>query len=249
MPHPSRSHRVGWEEQNPIRHLFFPLTILTITITLLLTPLTTVIWTHVPGLTFLQFPWRLTAIVAAVLALTLATALRSLHLIPTTTAALTLLIATAFTYPAYHLFHQPCDEEDTIQSRVALFQSNKGSEPTDEYTPTTADNDSLAPNNPPYWLGPDPNAKAPASRTSGLTPTHLTVTAPTSENLILNLRDYPAWRIALNGTPIATTDQFIATIDGYKPGQTVTLKVNRSGQTKQVTVKLANRPTKTPNGG
>ncbi|HYZ80565.1 MAG TPA: PDZ domain-containing protein, partial [Solirubrobacteraceae bacterium] len=54
---------------------------------------------------------------------------------------------------------------------------------------------------------------------------------------------------AINGTPIATTDQFIATIDGYKPGQTVTLKVNRSGQSKQVTVKLANRPNKTPNGG
>ena len=54
---------------------------------------------------------------------------------------------------------------------------------------------------------------------------------------------------AINGTPIATTDQFIATIDGYKPGQTVTLKINRSGQSKQVTVKLANRPTKTPNGG
>ncbi|MGZ4177530.1 MAG: S1C family serine protease [Solirubrobacteraceae bacterium] len=54
---------------------------------------------------------------------------------------------------------------------------------------------------------------------------------------------------AINGTPIASTDQFIATIDGYKPGQTVTLSVNRSGQSKQVKVTLGNRPLKTPNGG
>ena len=54
---------------------------------------------------------------------------------------------------------------------------------------------------------------------------------------------------AINGTPIATTDQFIATIDKYKPGQTVTMTINRSGQTKQVKVTLGNRPAQTPNGG
>ena len=54
---------------------------------------------------------------------------------------------------------------------------------------------------------------------------------------------------AINGTPIASTDQFIATIDHYKPGQSVTMTVTRSGQSKQVKVTLANRPHKTPNGG
>jgi S1-C subfamily serine protease len=54
---------------------------------------------------------------------------------------------------------------------------------------------------------------------------------------------------AINGTPIATTDQFIATIDKYKPGETVTIAITRSGQTKQVKVTLANRPARTPNGG
>jgi len=54
---------------------------------------------------------------------------------------------------------------------------------------------------------------------------------------------------AINGTPIASTDQFIATIDHYKPGQSVTLSVTRDGQSKQVKVTLANRPVKTPNGG
>ena len=54
---------------------------------------------------------------------------------------------------------------------------------------------------------------------------------------------------AINGTSVVTTDQFIATIDKYKPGQTVTVTVKRSGQSKQVTVTLGNRPAQTPAGG
>jgi hypothetical protein len=183
-------------------YLLPSLTILTITITLLLTPLTTLIWTHAPELAFLQFPWRLTAILAAVLSLTIALALSPLNLKPTTTAALTLVTAAALTYPAYTLFHQTCNEEDTIPARHTLFRSNQGTEPTDEYTPTDADNDSLALSNPPYWLAPDPNAKAPANTQPGPAPNHVIVNAPAPEDLILNLRDYPAWRITLNGTPI-----------------------------------------------
>jgi hypothetical protein len=217
VPHPLQSHRKpgpwasafarwggeGWDPRASTRQsILLPLTILTITIALLLTPLTAPIWTHAPELAFLQFPWRLTAILAATLALTTATALRSLNLKPTTTAALSLIIAAALTFPAYHLFHQPCDEEDTIQSRLALFQSNKGTEPTDEYTPVNADNDSLAPANRPYWLTPDPNAEAPANTIPGPAPTHFGVNSPTPEDLILNLRDYPSWRITRNGTPI-----------------------------------------------
>ena len=44
--------------------------------------------------------------------------------------------------------------------------------------------------------------KAPANTSPGRAPTHLTVNAPAPEDIILNLRDYPAWRITLNGTPI-----------------------------------------------
>jgi putative serine protease PepD len=47
---------------------------------------------------------------------------------------------------------------------------------------------------------------------------------------------------AINGKSIASTDQFIATIDTYAPGDTVTLKVNRSGSSKDIKVKLGTRP-------
>jgi hypothetical protein len=177
-------------------------TTLTFAIALLLTPITTIIWTHAPELVFLQFPWRLTAILAAILAFAIALALSPLNLKPTSTAAFTLVLAAALTYLAYTVFHQTCAVEDTVPARLALFQSNQGAEPTDEYTPVTADNDSLATADPPYWLSPDPNAKAPTNTNPGPVPTHLTTNAPAPEDIILNLRDYPTWRITLNGALI-----------------------------------------------
>jgi S1-C subfamily serine protease len=54
---------------------------------------------------------------------------------------------------------------------------------------------------------------------------------------------------AIDGKPVTSTDQFIATIDTYSPGQTVTLTVTRSGQTKQIQVTLGVRPASSPNGG
>jgi hypothetical protein len=185
--------------------LLTSLTILTIAITLLQTPITKFIWTHAPELAFLQFPWRLLAILAAVLALAIALTLTPLKLKPTSTTILA--IAAALTYPTYQTFHQSCDPEDTVEARVALFHSTQGTDPTDEYTPTTADNDSLAHNNPPYWLSQNLNAKAPLNSQTGPTPTHLTLNSSQPQILTLNLRDYPNWRITLNGTSVVTPIQ------------------------------------------
>jgi hypothetical protein len=207
-PHPSQPHREGWDATpSTTQPLLLPLTILTAAITLLLTPITTIIWNHAPELAFLQFPWRLLAILAAVLALAIALALSSLNLKPLTTTTLTLLLTAVLTYPAYTTFHQTCDPEDTVQARESLFHSNQGSDPTDEYTPTTADNDSLAHADPAYWLSPNPDAKAPANTPPAPAPTHLTINAPIAEDLILNLRDFPAWHITRNGAPITTREQ------------------------------------------
>jgi putative serine protease PepD len=54
---------------------------------------------------------------------------------------------------------------------------------------------------------------------------------------------------AVNGKAITTTDQFIATVDNYPPGQTVTLTVKRGGQTENIKVTLGTRPAQTPRGG
>jgi hypothetical protein len=209
-PSSARLLRLRWASRTSVttpadltqRTVIYALAILTVTITLLLTPLTAFIWNHVPELAFLQFPWRLLAILAAVLALAIALALEPINFKPKVTTILAIVIAAVLTYPAYSVFHQPCDEEDTVESRLALFHSSQGTDPTDEYTPTNADNDSLAHTNPPYWLSTDPNAQAPTNTQPGPAPTHFSFKTTQPESLILNLRDYPSWRIALNGVPI-----------------------------------------------
>ncbi|HUJ34750.1 MAG TPA: trypsin-like peptidase domain-containing protein [Solirubrobacteraceae bacterium] len=47
---------------------------------------------------------------------------------------------------------------------------------------------------------------------------------------------------AVNGTPVASVNQFVATIAGYAPGDTVTLTVNRNGQTKSIKLTLGSQP-------
>ena len=54
---------------------------------------------------------------------------------------------------------------------------------------------------------------------------------------------------AVNGQTITSTDQFIAGVDTYSPGQTVTMTVKRGGQTLHIKVKLGARPASTPSGG
>jgi len=181
------------------------LTILAVVVVFLLTPLSAPIWSHTPDLPFLQFPWRLLAILAAVFGLTLADALPAAT--PRATAIVSVAIAVVFTLPAYHAFRQQCWPEDTVSARLATFVSaNPASDPTDEYTPNGADNDSLTPNNPPWWLAQDPNAAAPKNpaQDSGPAPRSLDLNLASPQTLILNLRDYPAWRITINNTIVST---------------------------------------------
>ncbi|MEO6804601.1 MAG: hypothetical protein ABI286_04270 [Edaphobacter sp.] len=189
------------------RPVIYVLATLTIAIALLLTPLTAFLWNHTPELLYLQFPWRLVAILDAALALAVAIALPPIKFKPATISILTMVIAATLTYPAYAIFHQTCDAEDTVQARLTLFHSNQGTEPSDEYTPTTADNDSLAQTNPAWWLSPDPNAKAPANSQPAPAPQHLTLNSPIPEDLILNLRAYPSWHITLNGASVIAQTQ------------------------------------------
>ncbi len=54
---------------------------------------------------------------------------------------------------------------------------------------------------------------------------------------------------AINGKPIASTEQFIETVDTYGPGQSIKLTVNRGGQTKTFQLTLGNRPSSAPSHG
>jgi putative serine protease PepD len=51
---------------------------------------------------------------------------------------------------------------------------------------------------------------------------------------------------AVNGHAVNTTNQFVATIANYAPGDTVTLTVKRGGQTKTVKLTLGSQPSSAP---
>jgi len=53
---------------------------------------------------------------------------------------------------------------------------------------------------------------------------------------------------AINGKKISSTEQFIATVDSYSPGDTITFTIERGGKTQDVKVTLGTRPQRAPTG-
>ncbi len=226
----------------PIPYPLSLVALLTLLIAFLLTPLSTPIWHHLPNLAYLQFPWRLLTLLTPILALSIALLLDRLpgtiklspsaqdlasetwvRRMPTLTTALTLLLPLAIAIPAYRLYHQPCDPTDNPTHLAKLFSTHHGFPPTDEYTPTLADNDPLRSNNPAFWLAPSPNDPAPNTQPTAAelnpsldtddipipdtqtlstpAPHHFQIHAPTRSYLILNLRDDSNWQIAITPKP------------------------------------------------
>jgi hypothetical protein len=185
-------------EGDDARGTLYGLAVVTVAIGFLLTPLSASIWSHAPELAFLQFPWRFLALLAPVLAVVFGIALRGIPVSRTVGISLGAVIVCVLTYASYTARHQECDPEDTVAARLALFHSPRGSDPTDEYTPMTADNDVLGKADPPFWLAANAEAAPPVGSSGGPLHWPLDLDAPVPEVLILNLRNYPAWHISLN---------------------------------------------------
>ena len=194
------------------------LTVLAVAIAVLLWHGTLPVWHVVPELAFLQFPWRLLSVLGCVLGLAAALALVRLPLSQTVAALLACGVVAGSTAIAIRPLRQVCEAEDLPQARVQRFASHHGVGATDEYTPTDADNDQLRWDDPAWWLATTLNAPAPGTvpnpaatildydqpppmeqTVSGLAPMHLVLRLPQAEDLVLNLRDYPAWEVTVNG--------------------------------------------------
>jgi hypothetical protein len=197
---------------------------LTACIGFLLTPLSLPLWHHLPELAFLQFPWRMVSVLGVILALAIAVALR--HTRPTkavtvVSTCVAIILVAAMSKREIYAFRQPCEVLDPPVARAQLFATHHGAEPTDEYTPTDADNDILRWDDPAYWLDPSPTGFAPntvpnpaatiinydtpppvTQTVSGAAPHHLVLTLPHADALIFNLRDYPNWQVFRNRTLI-----------------------------------------------
>ncbi len=193
------AHLSGDETAAKMGHpgLWVTLAVVAGVIGVLLTPVSAGVWRVAPELAFLQFPWRLLAVLAAVLGAGIALLAGGMR--RGWAAAVGLVLVAALSWPAVRVFRQACDPEDTVQARLAVFQAKAGTDPTDEYTPQNDDNDVLRHDDPPFWLATEGDAAAPAGMAAGPVPRRFTVTAPKAEVLVVNLRAYPAWRVRVNG--------------------------------------------------
>ena len=175
-----------------------PLLLAVALVAFLMTGWSNPVWQHTPELIFLQFPFRLLTALAPIFALALAVAMSELRVNGSVIILASLAGAAVLTVSMYKSFRQIPEPGQTVAAHLQAFVRNEGAEPTDEYTPQTADNDALTTGKPPYWLAPEPTAPAPAPAIPGPVPMHFTVQTGRAEFLVLNLRDYPAWRVRLN---------------------------------------------------
>jgi hypothetical protein len=209
------------------RSLLLLLVLLVGVIAFMLTPLSLPVWQHLPQLGFLQFSWRLLAVLAPVVALLLAIVISRAFQNSPAWLPLTLIVALCAGPAAWRGFGERCEVDKTPAAVQTLFDSGGGPEGTDEYTPTIADNDALPHTAPGYWLLPidaNPNSAPPATPAQGpgfpataapvqrvapdgdqRAPFHLQFTTPAPALLVLHLRAYPLWHVLRNGQPVPTT--------------------------------------------
>lgn len=191
--------RIGYR-----RFVTLALLLLSLFVGFLLTATSTPLWRLIPELKYLQFPWRFGTILGATAAALLALALGRTRL------RLSLAIPCALAIPLLlgavgnHFFRQYCDASNDVEGMVAAFRVGETHDSTDEYTPATANMYAIGHDNPAAWLAgtptaPPPNQVAGPQYVSLHDRLHFVVTSPTPAFYVINLRDYPAWHVTLNG--------------------------------------------------
>ena len=211
------------------RTWWIPLALIPVAVLLLQFPISLPLWNILPKLRFLQFPWRWLVVVEAPLGIFFAAAIWPARgwrrVVAVGVSSAIFLSITAVTL---FLFHQDCDSEDKVSGMLTAYRSGQGFQGTDEYAPPGADDSLMAIGLPDACLSSDANvvlAKSddgnipewdPANghcdatyhwlRHFGrLSPEHLRLDAetPHAGYLILHLRDYPAWKVNVNGHDVA----------------------------------------------
>ena len=188
-----------WRTQQ--REAWWLLVIWAVAATLLMFPITSVFWQHLPKLRFVQLPWRwlLCLNVAFALLVTMGTR----RWLSRALVWVVMLMVIAF---VWHRIQAPWwDTAADIQEMRDAFLTGQGYEGTDEYVPAGAD---------PYEVKKDA-AKVLVEPGSGriellkwgpeMKLFRADVLTPTSATL--RLFNYPAWNVEINGATTATETQ------------------------------------------
>ncbi|MFC5862879.1 hypothetical protein ACFPT7_11295 [Acidicapsa dinghuensis] len=205
------------------RAIWIPLAALIPVILLLQFPVSAPLWSWLPKLAFLQFPWRWLMVLNLSFAIFLAisTPWKSLRW-RLGSAAGWAVVLVLFTALGTLFFYQYCDNEDDVGNQKAVFQANSGVDGTDEYAALDSDNSLISSDLPDACLVTDATKKLGESQ-NGSEPDWYpeqgscdqTFTAQLWQNehkifqinadhagfVVLRLSRYPAWRIMVNGKP------------------------------------------------
>lgn len=207
------------------RTMWIVLTCVPVAVLFLQLPLSLPLWNLLPKLRFLQFPWRWLLVVEAPMAILFAAAVwpdasakRFQRVVLPVVCGLLLAGTLAV---ATRTFFRVCVSDEQLSTLVAAHRSGAGFWGAYEYAPSGADNSLVATGLPDACFTPDPyrplgivqtrdqNPDWSAMQDScdetataqSRTPEHLHIAiAPSRPGfLIVRLRRYPAWRIAVNG--------------------------------------------------
>jgi hypothetical protein len=222
------------ESNAKIRRFWLPLALIPLAVLFLQLPPSLPVWNLLPKLHFLQFPWRWLVVLEAPMALFFAAAFWPRR--RTAQIAVALLCAAFFFWETAFVardFYQFCGDSDGVPALLSAFQSGAGVLGADEFTPPDADNALLPSGLPAACLAVNPGTAlgvVPADADPDLPirvwnaaqgtciasadwlldlPEHkrLAATAHRVGFLILRLRSYPAWKLALNGQPLSALPQ------------------------------------------
>jgi hypothetical protein len=223
--------KLASEGQSILRRWWIPLALIPVAVLFFQLPISLPLWNLLPKLRFLQFPWRWLLVLEAPMAIFFAAAVwppnaarRWVRVAVVFVCAAIFLAATVYTG---RTFFQVCDAEDAVSGIASAYRSGAGFVGYDEYAPPDADDALVATGLPGACLvsdpstvlgvlpnGPKVDGTAPAwnagqnscDATLGWqpgSPEHKRLRAVVRHPgfLILRLRSYPAWRVAVNGRP------------------------------------------------
>ncbi|MGA3134863.1 MAG: hypothetical protein ABSC88_02620 [Terracidiphilus sp.] len=223
--------------QSRPRRWWIPLYAIPFAILFLQLPISLPVWNLLPKLRLLQFPWRWLVALEAPMAIFFAVAvwpsLTARRWLRIAVAAACAAVFLAAAVASGMIFFQVCDDEDNIAAMVGVYRSGNGFAGVGEYEPPGADNSLVATGLPaaclvsdpatalgtvpdgqdedqaiPAWSAAQGSCEATFAATNNQAE-HLRIAAvaPHPGALILRLRSYPAWRVKVNGRPVAALAQ------------------------------------------
>jgi len=187
----------GWRTRARGSDVWYPLVVWGAASTLLMLSISNPLWTNLPKLRFMQFPWRWMLCLGIPFTLFTAVGVRRWWVRVALYAAMLGVLAFV-----WHHFQPPWwDNKADLREMQDNVATGVGYEGTDEYTPTGAD---------PSGIDKDArrvsvNGPAHASiRVADWSAERKVFTAEMSDadNLVLHLFNYPAWRAQVNGRPV-----------------------------------------------